>query len=1020
MQQSGRRSADRSSLGGRSAGATAAWALIAGLATLLIALTWASAFRVIRAARMATEQHVASVAAAQAEVAAADLDRRLRDADVLLHLLARRWRSDPTHFDLAAWFRAPLVLPDGARLLLLDPTGKVAQSSLPGPLRQDPGLEAAFAILQRNATDTTVRRGLTIGRAEPDRSAPGAGWHIDLARALRAPAGGIGSGALMGALVMVLPVHALLASGLPAALAPDSLVVLVGTGTGQVRAASGSAADLAADLAPGADIAGTPTFAALQAASAPGARGVGTGPLTPGGLVFLYAFHRVGSHPLAVVVAVNRARTLGAPRALAAETRRFALVISGLILLAALAVLAEIRSMRRREQRLARDRGALATVNAALAGAKREADAKTAQLEGLLAGLPDGVIMFDADLRLLAWNEQVAGIAGIPPQLLRAGERFVALLRAQAEAGEFGPGDPEVEVALRLARVQSGTARERMERSRPDGRCIELRRRILPDGGFITLFSDITERKRAEDSLREARAAAEAATAGKSRLVAMVSHELRTPLQALLHGIELLEGAPLDPLYRRLLIGMGQAGGSLLRLLEDILDVARMEAGRLALHAEPCNPRRPLERAVDMLRPIAAERGVSLALEIATDVPGVILADPARLQQVAVNLLSNAAKFSRPGLVRLYAGVAPGPVLLVAVTDQGPPIAPEQRALLFQPFSRLATPGQDAAGVGLGLAICRDLVALMGGEIGCTAVDVAARQTEPASGNVFWFTVPLVGSETAPTPSAPAEAAGSCEAGLRARARILLAEDVAVNRLVATALLRREGHAVHPVADGAAAVAAAARGAYDMVLMDLQLPGLDGLAATRAIRLLPGAAGAVPIVGLTGSASPEDYAACLLAGMEEVLAKSAGREELLAAVARHAGAIRRAAAAADGVASRDAVLSEARVAELRENLAPATLARVAEECLAELAALLDRLRHATDNGEVAAALAAAHAMAGLAGGYGLVALERRLRTAQASLRAGHLEEAAAQAAALGPELARAAEELRAALRIETV
>ncbi len=477
MQQSGRRSADRSSLGGRSAGATAAWALIAGLATLLIALTWASAFRVIRAARMATEQHVASVAAAQAEVAAADLDRRLRDADVLLHLLARRWRSDPTHFDLAAWFRAPLVLPDGARLLLLDPAGKVAQSSLPGPLRQDPGLETAFAILQRKATDTAARRGLTIGRAEPDRPAPGAGWHIDLARALRAPAGGIGSGALMGALVMVLPVHALLASGLPAALAPHSLVVLVGTGTGQVRAASGSAADLGtAGLAPGADIAGTATFAALQIAAAPGARGAGTGPLTPGGPVFQYAFHRVGSQPLVVVVAVNRARTLGAPRALAAETRRFALVISGLILLAALAVLAEIRSMRRREQRLARDRGALATVNAALAGAKREADAKTAQLEGLLAGLPDGVIMFDADLRLVAWNAQVAGIAGIPPQLLRTGEPFVALLRAQAEAGEFGPGDPEVEVALRLARVQSGTARERMERSRPDGRCIELRR----------------------------------------------------------------------------------------------------------------------------------------------------------------------------------------------------------------------------------------------------------------------------------------------------------------------------------------------------------------------------------------------------------------------------------------------------------------------------------------------------------------------------------------------------------------
>ena len=1020
MQQLGRRSADRSSLGGRSGGATAAWALIAGLTTLLIALTWASAFRVIRAARVATEQHVASVAAAQADVAAGDLDRRLRDADVLLRLLERRWRSDPAHFDLAGWFRAPLVLPDGARLFLLDPAGKVVQSSLPGPLRQDPGLDTAFAALQRHAANAATRRGLMIGRAEPDQPVPAVArvhWHIDLARALRPPAGGIGTGVLMGALVMVLPVHALLAPGLPAALEPHSLVVLVGTGAGYVRAASGSAADLGAGLAPGADIAGTPTFAALQAATAPGARGAGTGPLTKGGPAFLYAFHRVGSQPLAVLVAVNRAKTFGAPRALAVETHRFALVISALILLTALVVMGEIEGMRRRERRLARDRGALATVNAALAGAKREADAKTAQIEGLLAGLPDGVIMFDAALRLVAWNEQVAEIAGIPPHLLRTGEQFVAMLRVQAEAGEFGPGDPEIQVAQRLALVRSGTASHRIERSRPDGRRIELRRQILSDGGFITLFSDITQRKRAEDLLREARAAAEAATAGKSRLVAMVSHELRTPLQALLHGIELLEGAPLDPLYRQLLTGMRQAGGSLLRLLEDILDVSRMEAGRLALHAERCDPRRPLERAVDMLRPIAAERGVSLALEVAADVPGVIMADPARLQQVAVNLLSNAAKFSRPGLVRLYAGVAPGPTLLVAVTDQGPPIAPEQRALLFQPFSRLGPPGQDTAGVGLGLSICRDLVALMGGEIGCAAADAAAHLTEPASGNVFWFTVPLVGGELK---SAPADAVGARDAGSRVRARILLAEDVAVSRLVTTALLRREGHAVHPVADGAAAVGAAARGAYDLVLMDMQLPGLDGLAATRAIRALPGAARAVPIIGLTGSASPEDYAACLLAGMGEVLAKSAGREELLAAVARHAGAIRRPATAVDGPAARNAVLSELRVAELRENLAAATLARVAEECLAELAALLARLRCAMGEGDMAAALASAHAMAGLAGGYGLAALERGVRATQATLRAGRLEEAATQAAALEPELARAVDGLRGALRSETV
>ena len=732
-------------------------------------------------------------------------------------------------------------------------------------------------------------------------------------------------------------------------------------------------------------------------------------------------FRRLSGQQLALLVGLDRADVLRAPRVLVVETRRFALAISVLIVLAALVVLGEIEAMRRRERRLARDRAALAAANAALAGAKREADAKTAQLEGLLAGLPVGVIMVDADLRLVAWNRQVADIAGIPPQLLRPGEAFAAMVRAQAEVGEFGPGDPEAEVALRVQRVRSGEGARLIERPRPDGRTIELRRELLQGGGFVALFTDITARKQAEVALRDARATAEAATAGKSRLVAMVSHEIRTPLQALLHGIDLLGEAPLDPVFRRMLAGMRQAGGTMLRLLEDILDISRMEAGRLALHTERCDPRRPLERAVEMLRPIAAERDVALALEVGADVPAAMLVDPARLQQVAVNLLSNAAKFSRPGLVRLWAGLAPGPVLLVAVTDQGPAITPAQRSLLFQPFSRLDPSGQATAGVGLGLSICRDLVALMGGEIGCSVTEGAERPTGPSApgaglGNVFWFTVPLAEAAAATRP------AGAMARGARPRARlrILLAEDVAVSRVVTTALLRRDGHAVVPVADGAAAVQAAMRGAYDVVLMDVQMPGLDGLAATRAIRALPGAAGAVPIIGLTGSATPEECAACLVAGMGEVLAKPAGRVVLLDALARHAGPRRGRAAdvAAEfeaGLDAEGAVLSDARLTELRENLAPATLARVAEECLTGLAELLDRLRRATAGGDLAAASAAAHAMAGLAGGYGLAALERAVRATSHTLRAGRLDEAAMQVTGLEADLVRAADGLRQAL-----
>ncbi|MGH7043151.1 MAG: PAS-domain containing protein, partial [Acetobacteraceae bacterium] len=1010
-----------------------------------------------------TEHHAASIAAAQADVIAADLDRRLHVADLLLRLLARSWQTDPHSLDLAGLPGAPPGLPEGAELFLLDPAGRILQASRPGA--QDPDLDVVVAQMRSAllGQPDAARLQLIIGRAVPNRQArptlggvipaassadrhargvsvaaareikniatarrtpnesfagaAGMGWHIDLARALSVHGGGFA-----GALVMAVPLRSLLASGIPATAAPHHLVALVGTRSGRLLGAIGAVPGRYAGLPPGAAAADVPALAALHGDTLASTHGSGIGPLVRGGSIYLYAFHRVSDRPLAVLVGLERAELLRAPRALATETRRFALAISALILMAALVVLGEVEAMRRRERRLARDRGALAAANTALAGAKREADAKTAQLEGLLAGLPDGVVMFDADMRLVAWNSQVADIAGIPPRLLRFGEPFVALVRAQAEAGEFGHGDSEVEVAHRLARVQSSQPRSRIERPRPDGRIVELRRELLPGGGFITLFSEITERKRAENALREAHATAEAATAGKSHLVAMVSHEIRTPLQALLHGIELLEDAPLEPMFRHLLAGMRQAGGSMARLLEDILDVSRMEAGRLTLHPERCDPRRPLERAVEMLRPVAAERGVSLALDVAADVPAAILVDPARLQQVVVNLLSNAAKFSRPGLVRLCAGMAPGPVLLVAVTDQGPPIAPEQRALLFRPFSRLASSGQAAAGTGLGLAICRDLVVLMGGEIGCAAADAGGSPTTgTTSGNMFWFTVPLDGTVPG-LPAAPlSDATIARGVGPRARLRILLVEDVAVSRLVTTTLLRREGHAVHPVTDGAAALQAAARNTYDVVLMDVQLPSLDGLAATRAIRALPGAAGAMPIIGLTGSASPEECAACLLAGMGEVLAKPVGHGALLDALARHAGPIRGPATApGTGRPSRGAVLSESRLAELRDHLAPATLTRIAEECLTGLAELRGRLRRAIADHDVAAAIAAAHAMAGLAGGYGLAALERAVRVTEAALRSGRLDDAAMQGAGLEAELARAADGLRQALRTETV
>ncbi len=996
---------------------TARLRLVWGTATLtvaglLILLTWANTLRGIRVERHAASDHALASLAADAHIAAVAFTHREGEAAVLLSLLALQASGDPAGFSLpTAVAAAGLALPPGSELVLRDATGTVRQTMRAArPAR----VVSAGEIL-------TLRSKL----AAPPLAVP--------TGAAGSPTVPFGPG---GTLSLRIPLQSLLAPLVVARLPADATLALIGTKDARVRIALSARRP---GPRPGGWLLG------------PGPSAIGVTRPAPGAPRVLFARYQVPGHALALVILRPRAAALAPVRATTAGTSRLAIAITVLIALAMLVVLGEIEAMIRRERRLARDGTILAEANAALARAKRDADAKTAQLEGLLAGLPVGVLMMDAAQQLVAWNPQVAALSGLPAGLLRVGTTLEEMLRAQAEVGEFGSVAIEAEVAYRLALVAGAEADGCFQRPRPGGGWVEIRRAPLPGGGFVTMFTDITERRRADLALAEARATADAANAAKSRFVAMVSHEIRTPLQALLSGLELLADAPLDPTGRRLLAGMRQSGVALLRLLGDVLDVSRIEAGRLALHAVPIDPRAPLEQAIAMLAPAAAERGIRLSLTAAADVPDLILADPERLGQIVANLLSNAIKFSRPGTVGVTIARGPAALLRIVVTDPGPAIAPDRRAQLFQRFAgagagagigagfgaegaagagaAIGAAGAGAgtgagsgagSGAGLGLSICHDLVTAMVGEIGYAA--------DPAGGNAFWFTLPLVTAapDQDPRPGATA----------RRKLRVLLAEDVAISRLVTATMLRREGHAVTEAADGAAAAAAAARALFDVVLMDLDLPIMDGLTAARRIRALPGAAGTVPILALSGHVGAEEQGAARAAGMNEVIAKPAGREALLAALARHA------APAPDPGSDpepdpTDDILSIARLTELRETLAPEALARVTEECIDELTSRLALLRSALAAGDATAAGAAAHAMAGLAGGYGMVAFERAARAAMAALRAGRIVGPVANPAghnvgdpgtdpagdpaladgALEVALAQAAREIRAALDV---
>ncbi|WP_240606366.1 ATP-binding protein [Phenylobacterium kunshanense] len=384
---------------------------------------------------------------------------------------------------------------------------------------------------------------------------------------------------------------------------------------------------------------------------------------------------------------------------------------------------------------------------------------------------------------------------------------------------------------------------------------------------------------RRQASARAAQARAQAANRAKSDFLATMSHEIRTPLNSILGFSGLVADDPgLSPENRRRLELVGRAGRSLADLVGDLLDFAKVEAGRLDLTLTPVAPACLLRDAAGIVAPAAAEKGLDLAVEVerlgAADESSLFALDETRLRQVLLNLIANAVKFTAEGqvTVRLILGPDAG-ALRFEVVDTGIGIAPDVQARLFQRFTQAdSSISRRYGGTGLGLAISRALVRLMGGDIG---VDSA-----PGQGSRFWITLTAA---PAHAPLAPVEPAVEVQTGA---ARVLLVDDHPMNRELGQALLVLAGCEVMTAEDGAEAVAAVRDGNFDVVLMDVHMPGMDGLAATRAIRALPGPVARVPIIALTADVRPDQVAVCRQAGMTDHVGKPIHRDQLVAAVAR--------------------------------------------------------------------------------------------------------------------------------------
>jgi two-component system, sensor histidine kinase and response regulator len=399
-------------------------------------------------------------------------------------------------------------------------------------------------------------------------------------------------------------------------------------------------------------------------------------------------------------------------------------------------------------------------------------------------------------------------------------------------------------------------------------------------------LEDLVEERTAALSI--AKEAAEAANRAKTTFLTNMSHELRTPMSGIIGMTELALRRATDVKQIEQLEKATMASEHLMGIINDILDISKIEADRLTLENIPFKLAAVLDNLRNLTAPLAAEKGLALTISVADDLATqTLLGDPLRLGQILLNLSNNAIKFTTEGAVGVRVtgceDAAGNIQLRCEVQDTGIGIAPADRPRLFQAFEQAdSSMTRKYGGTGLGLAICKRLVVLMGGEIGFA--------TEPGQGSTFWFTIRLAKSEQVLGPAhatdhpQPEEILCSRHGG----ARILLAEDEPISQQVALDLLELAGLVVDLAADGVEAVAKARQQHYDLILLDLQMPNLNGIDAARSIRALPGLA-SVPILALTANAFAEDRQRCLDAGMNDHIGKPVNPDLLFAALLKWLG-----------------------------------------------------------------------------------------------------------------------------------
>ncbi|HEX2525481.1 MAG TPA: PAS domain S-box protein [Geminicoccus sp.] len=652
------------------------------------------------------------------------------------------------------------------------------------------------------------------------------------------------------------------------------------------------------------------------------------------------------------------------------------------------------------------DVGGYKQASAALEAKNRENTIYRAMIEAL----PDLIFAKDLDCRFLAGNAATACFmeADNVDQLIgRTDSSFYPAdvakrLRDDEEAFFTGGQTVVVEQVIQ----------------RRDGRhyVLQSTKSLLVDEtgrtiGYVGHGRDITREKEREDALEEAykqlqaqneeleeaRQLAEQASLAKSQFLASMSHEIRTPMTSVLGMADLLATEDLNPTQRRYIETIRRSGNHLLSIINDILDFSRIEAGRLELEHIHFKPLDLLEQVHALMLPQATERALELRIGARAQPSLVVKGDPTRLRQVLVNLTGNALKFTSNGHVTVSIEEQPAPNgwsrLRIEVTDTGIGIPEERQAGLFEAFVQAdSSISRHYGGSGLGLAICKRLVGAMGGTIGV--------RSRPGIGSTFWFELPMPLGDV--RMAAEREAIWSTE---MLPLRVLVVDDVAVNRELLAEMLRRSGHRVEQAEHGADAVAQVTRGGFDVVLMDVQMPVMNGIEATRLIRELPPPIGTIPVFALTANVMESEQERYLAAGMNACLTKPIVWEQLYAALAsishgqRAESGLEAAAGKAPAkpyptdAAGEQPLVDRGRIDAMASRMPPAMFHAMVTRAVEGARESCQRLRDVC--GDAEALTKEAHRLRGTAGTFGLTRVSSLAGAIEDQLRRGGTDVGAA-------------------------